>query len=285
MTKSTVVKKTRRVNNKAPRFIEVHATIIAMSGAFAVASTIGLMLTMYALPFPAWVKVILMGLGAVMAMSVALAPILAAPAWGRAGIIGQIIGLPLIAMLMVIDGGLQVNAVKAVETVYVGEQVKAAQEVVTLAKAEVATVQGKIDALPSAVTACEGLGPQNCAARLAGIEAERKILMDDRTAKETKVTEAETKVEAARNGFGLPLNVLSAIMTCFQVSTFFIRAWLSGVTARIERLGKEERKAEREATAKRKAEREAKNTTARAEKEPEVEPAQWGPRLVYSNDN
>lgn len=47
--------------------------------------------------------------------------------------------------------------------------------------------QGKLDGLPTAQAACEGHGPQNCAARLAGLQADREALTGLRDAAQARM--------------------------------------------------------------------------------------------------
>lgn len=48
------------------------------------------------------------------------------------------------------------------------------------AQARIDAAQAKIDALPTSQVACEGHGPQNCAARLAGLDADRTTFVAER---------------------------------------------------------------------------------------------------------
>ena len=251
-------KRTRRVE-RASRFGLAHLTIIGIVAVFGAASVAGVLFTVDAMSVTGYAKLTLMGLGSVLAFTVAVAPVMAAPAWTDAGRWMKIAGLPLIAMLMMIDAGLQMNAAMTAERLLRGDGK-------TVAEMALVTAEEKLAALPTSEEICRGHGPQNCAARQEGLKADRETFTAERDA-----AKAEVKAERSSK---LPMTFISLALAAFQVSTFFMRAWLSGVTRMRDAKLKAERLA---AKPKRRTRKPAKEKASKAEP--------FRPYLVYANDN
>jgi hypothetical protein len=249
-------RKTRRVE-RANRFGLAHLTIIGIVAVFGAASVAGVLFTIDAMSVTGYAKWTLMGLGSVLAFTVAVAPVMSAPAWTDASGWMKVAGLPLIAMLMMIDAGLQMNAAMTAERLLKGDGKTVAMEALVAA-------EEKLAALPTSEEICKGHGPQNCAARQEGLQADRETFTAERDAAKAEIR-AEQKSK-------LPMTFISLALAAFQVSTFFMRAWLSGVT----RMREAKLKAERQAA-------KPKRKTRKPAKAQKPEP--FRPYLVYANDN
>lgn len=208
--------KSSRKVERAPRFPIAHLSIFFIVATFGVASVVGAVFTVEGFGLDDQVKPWATLLGAVLAFSVAIVPVLMAPAWATARGWMKFGGFLLVAGIMLFDAAFQVNAVNTFER-------KASAGKVEAARTSLETVQAKIDALPTSQEVCVGHGPQNCASRREGLKDDRAALVADRSLAE----EALTKAEAS----SLPLGLIAFMMTAFQVVTFFARAWLSSVTA------------------------------------------------------
>lgn len=105
----------RKPPQRAPRFRAGHAFLIIIVVMFGAASTIGAIATANALGLTGYNDQILKGLGGTIAMSIALIPILLAPAWAQANETAKAIGLVLITPLMLLDAASQTNTVMNLE--------------------------------------------------------------------------------------------------------------------------------------------------------------------------
>jgi cell division protein FtsB len=201
---------------RAPRFRLAHFGIFAIVAVFGLASVLGVMFTVQGFDLDDALKPYAVTLGGVLAFCVAIVPVFMAPAWATAKGWAKVSGLAIIACLMALDAGLQVNAVASFERLAGGEKVETARNALVAA-------QGNIDDLPTSQEVCIGHGPQNCATRREGLKDDRSALMVERETAEEALKAAEAS--------SLPIALILLMMSGFQLSTFFARAWLSSVTA------------------------------------------------------
>lgn len=229
--------RSRRVE-KAPRFPLTHFAIVLVVAVFGAASVAGLVATADRFAVPDDFKVYAIALCGVLAFSVAIIPALSAPAWSQASGPMKAVGLLLILPMMFLDGALQVNAVQAAERLTKAEAIAAAQ-------GGLAEVDARIAALGTSESVCEGHGPRNCAERQKGLADDRAALGADRETKAAALKDAQASA--------VPVEFILALMTGFQLSAFFFRAWLTGITLQKDAALKAERKAARERRAEMKA--------------------------------
>jgi hypothetical protein len=258
------MRKSKRV--KTPRFIATHAAIWAVVISFATFSAAGW-----------WVRL--------SDASVALAVLMVAVAVSAACIVPVMIpvfertslgGKALAGLVILVFGGVDAasghHAFLVFESRALAGQVAAQQAVidqqVAAASAEVSAAQARLDALPGASQICIGHGPQNCAARLAGLAADREALTADRDAAQARLDAIDPVAQA---GYLIDYQLVWIGMIGIQI------ALVLGVlvaTSTSHRLAAEAPQVE---TVKRKRRRKP----AVRRKKPVVVPA--GPRLVVDN--
>lgn len=227
-----------------PRYPLAHFAVVAVAGLFGLASVYGNFLTVETMGLGPIALVLV----AALVFTVDMVSVLVAPAFARAKGRSRVTGLGLIVLVMLIGAALQTNALRTAADLTTVDAVQAAQSRVT-------AVQSKLDALPTSQTVCEGYGPQNCAARQAGLEADRAALVAERDA---------AKLEAANaSQHGLPLTATGLALMGFQIAMFFLRTWLTGVTDRQIEDAKAERAKERAKAKRRKPEPKPKATPER----------------------
>jgi len=170
---------------KTPRFIATHVAIWAVVISFATFSAAGW-----------WVRL--------SDASVALATLMVAVAVSAACIVPVMIpvleraslgGKALAGLVIVVFGGVDAasghHAFLVFESRALAGQVASQQVIldqqVAAAQSGVAVAQSRLDSLPTSGEICVGHGPQNCAARLAGLDADRAALTVDRDAAQARL--------------------------------------------------------------------------------------------------
>lgn len=116
ITKTVKKTKTRRAKpERAPRFHLAHLTLISVVVIAAAATTAGSVATIASMDLPPNVSILLMAIAGLLTFSVALVPILAAPAWAMSTGNTKVAGFALIFLMMLPDMALQTNAAMAVD--------------------------------------------------------------------------------------------------------------------------------------------------------------------------
>lgn len=170
---------------QAPQFFATHAAIWAVVISFATFSAAGW-----------WIRL--------SDASIALAALMVAVAVSAACIVPVMIpvferasrrGKALAALVILVFGGVDAASGHHAFLVFEGRalagQVAGQQAVIdqqiAAARADVAAAQARLDVLPTSGEVCVGHGPQNCAARLAGLDADRSALTADRDAAQARL--------------------------------------------------------------------------------------------------
>ena len=170
---------------KTPRFIATHVAIWAVVITFAAFSAAGW-----------WVRlsdasVALAALMVAVAVSAACIVPVMIPVFERASLGGK----ALAGLVLLVFGGVDaasghhaflVFESRALAGQVASQQVILDQQVAT-AQSGVAVAQSRLDSLPTSGEICVGHGPQNCAARLAGLDADRAALTVDRDAAQARL--------------------------------------------------------------------------------------------------
>ena len=175
----------RKSKVKTPRFIATHAAIWAVVITFAAFSAAGW-----------WVRlsdasVALATLMVAVAVSAACIVPVMIPVFERASLGGK----ALAGLVLLVFGGVDAasghHAFLVFESRALAGQVASQQVIldqqVAAAKSDVAVAQSRLDSLPTSGEICLGHGPQNCAARLAGLDADRAALTVDRDAAQARL--------------------------------------------------------------------------------------------------
>lgn len=257
---------TRRVE-RANEFKAAHMAIVSIVAVFGAASVVGVVLTVNTFDLPDVIRWPLMVLASILALCVALVPVLMAPAWATAKGSGlRLAGLVLILPMMGLDASLQSNGA------YVADSLVRAERVAD-AKSALSFAQAKADAVPM-VDLSDRPGPQTTASRNKVRNDALAPLLVDRD-------KAQAALDAA-NVSSLPLVLILSLMGGFQLATFFARAWLSSVTAQKREALKAERRAVALETEKRKEKQRKADAKTKAKK---TAPARSAPYLAFvAND-
>ena len=183
------------VKVKTPRFIATHAAIWAVVISFATFSAAGW-----------WVRlsdasVVLAALMVAVAVSAACIVPVMIPVFERASRVGKIFAGLVILVFGGVDAASGHHAFLVFESRALAGQVAAEQAVidqrVAAATVEVQAAQARLDALPGSGEICIGMGPQNCAARLAGLAVDREALTADRDAAQGRLAGIDRQVSVA----------------------------------------------------------------------------------------
>jgi hypothetical protein len=174
-----LITKPRRTE-KAPRFILANGTLACASVVFGIVAIGG-----WFLAYQSVSLYLALFLSAMSLISALVVPTTAG-AFDTAKGFAKVRLALVIAVFMVIDwAGVHQGYVTiekmATEKSYAQEIERWDAEKVS-AQDRINAAQAKIDALPTSQVACEGYGPQNCATRLAGLEADRATFVAERDA-------------------------------------------------------------------------------------------------------
>ena len=169
-----------RRQDKAPKFLGAHLTLAGASLAFGALAVGGWFLAYYETSI--WLAGFLSTLSLVSALVVPATATAFDTARGWAKIrLGLVIAVFMLVDWAGVHQGYLTIEKMATEATHASaladwDQAKANAE------ARLDAAQGKLDALPTSTQICQGYGPQNCAARLEGLEADRKAMTADRDA-------------------------------------------------------------------------------------------------------
>ena len=230
------------------RYRPAHFAICTVAALFAAASVAGTLLIVNGMGFAGYMLIGALTLAGALVFTIDMVSVLVAPAFARAKGWAKASGFGLVVLVMVIGAGFQTLAANTFAGQYTAGTVQTAQ-------ARVTAVQAKLDALPSMQSVCEGFGPQNCAARQTGLQADRDALAGELSTAKAEATQAASH--------GLSLTALGLMLMGFQIAMFFLRTWLTGVTDRQIADAKAERAKERAKAKRRKPEPKPKATPER----------------------
>lgn len=209
---------------QAKRFPAAHLIIVLLNVALGLVSVAGAILTVKAFGLEGDVQTGVMVIGASIAMTVALAPALLAPAWVHASTTGKIAGFAIALGFMALDAGFMANGTNQLELLGRQSAIQKANEAITTARAE-------LNAIP--------LPDANGAIRRASTY-------------ETVVTLATNKLSAAQDELkkatttSFPLELVMVATSILQICFFFSRAWLTSITVRMQKAALADRETKKE---------------------------------------
>lgn len=187
-----------------------HAGVFCIVGTFAAASTTGAVILVSTFSLPAMAMVPAMILAGIVAASVAVMPVLIAPAWANARGFAKVTGLALAVTFCTFDAALQTSAVATFNRVANTAAITQAQTRLDVAQAALANVPD-----PSATGQIRNRDTW-------------QLVIDRRTAERDEAAQALSAAQAVE----IPILLIAGVMAMFQAATFFSRAWLTSVTER-----------------------------------------------------
>lgn len=189
-------------------FPAAHLCVVLVNFALGLASVAGVVLTIHHFGLDGYALKAALVVGSIIAMMVALAPALMAPAWVHAGWASKVAGIFVVSGFALLDAGFQANAVQKFELLGRTAQIQTVE-------ARLATAQGKLDAVPT----------PDATGAIRRVETYTEVTTALRS--DVKAAQADLK-EARKPSFPVIWVLLAA--TLLQACSFFSRAWLTQVT-------------------------------------------------------